>query len=94
VTTHSVHQEPVAPNLVTRQFNLEDHPHADQTSAAVITYIPTGEGWLYLAVLLDLASHRVVESTLSTRLTHSASVAPCITPTVACSTRPTPISSF
>jgi putative transposase len=69
VTTNSAHQEPVAPNLVARQFDLEDHPHADQTWAADITYIPTGEGWLYLAVLLDLASRRVVGWALRTRLT-------------------------
>jgi putative transposase len=69
VTTNSAHQEPVAPNLVARKFDLEDHPHADQTWAADITYIPTGEGWLYLAVLLDLASRRVVGWALGTRLT-------------------------
>jgi putative transposase len=68
VTTHSVHQEPVAPNLVARQFAIADHA-VDQTWAADITYIPTGEGWLYLAVLLDLASRRVVGWALRTRLT-------------------------
>jgi putative transposase len=68
VTTNSVHPEPVAPNLVARQFDIADHA-VDQTWAADITYIPTGEGWLYLAVLLDLASRRVVGWALSTRLT-------------------------
>jgi len=68
VTTNSAHQEPVAPNLVARQFDVADHA-VDQTWAADITYIPTGEGWLYLAVLLDLASRRVVGWALSTRLT-------------------------
>lgn len=68
VTTNSAHQEPVAPNLVARQFDVADHA-IDQTWAADITYIPTGEGWLYLAVLLDLASRRVVGWALNTRLT-------------------------
>ena len=68
VTTNSVHQEPVAANLVARQFDVADHA-VDQTWAADITYIPTGEGWLYLAVLLDLASRRVVGWALRTRLT-------------------------
>jgi putative transposase len=68
VTTNSVHPEPVAPNLVARQFDIADHA-VDQTWAADITYIPTSEGWLYLAVLLDLASRRVVGWALSTRLT-------------------------
>jgi putative transposase len=68
VTTNSAHQEPVAPNLVARQFDVADYA-VDQTWAADITYIPTGEGWLYLAVLLDLASRRVVGWALSTRLT-------------------------
>jgi putative transposase len=67
VTTNSAHQEPVAPNLVARQFDVADHA-VDQTWAADITYIPTGEGWLYLAVLLDLASRRVVGWALSTRI--------------------------
>lgn len=69
VTTNAAHQEPVAPNLVARQFDVGAHV-VDQTWAADITYIPTGEGWLYLAVLLDLASRRVVGWALRTRLTH------------------------
>jgi transposase InsO family protein len=73
VTTNSAHQEPVAPNLVARQFAIADHA-IDQTWAADITYIPTGEGWLYLAVLLDLASRRVVGWALNTRLTQELPV--------------------
>jgi putative transposase len=69
VTTDSAHQEPVAPNLVARQFDIADHPQVNRTWVADITYIPTGESWLYLAVLLDLASRRVVGWALSTRLT-------------------------
>ncbi len=68
VTTNSAHQEPIAPNLVARQFDVTAHA-VDQTWAADITYIPTSEGWLYLAVLLDLASRRIVGWALSTRIT-------------------------
>jgi putative transposase len=73
VTTHSAHSEPIAPNLVARQFDIADHA-IDQTWAADITYIPTGEGWLYLAVLLDLASRRVVGWALSTRINQELTV--------------------
>src|SRR5574338_658481 len=59
-TTQSNHEEPVAPNVVDRQFSLASNPIPDVTWAGDITYIPTREGWLYLAVLVDLASRRVV----------------------------------
>jgi transposase InsO family protein len=75
VTTQSNHQEPIAPNLVNQQFALEQHARVDQTWAADITYIPTGEGWLYLAVVLDLASRRVIGWALRTRLTQELALA-------------------
>jgi transposase InsO family protein len=56
-TTDSRHGRPVAPNVLDRQF-YPDRP--DATWTADITYIPTAEGWLYLAVVLDLFSRRVV----------------------------------
>lgn len=68
VTTQSQHRAPVALNLLARRFPVATHPHPDVTWAADITYIPTREGWLYLAVLLDLASRRVVGWALRTRL--------------------------
>jgi len=46
-----------APNLVARNFTA---PARDQLWLGDITYVPTGEGWLYLAVLLDACSRRVV----------------------------------
>ena len=56
-TTDSKHALPVAPNVLARQFN----PAApNQAYASDITYIRTGAGWLYLAVVLDLFSRRVV----------------------------------
>jgi putative transposase len=68
VTTQSSHRQPVAPNRLARRFEVAAHPMANQTWAADITYIPTGEGWLYLAVILDLASRRVVGWALRTSL--------------------------
>src|SRR4051794_6126816 len=56
-TTDSNHSFPVAANLLDRNFTAEK---PDQVWLADITYIPTGEGWLYLAVILDLFSRKVV----------------------------------
>jgi transposase InsO family protein len=56
-TTDSNHDLPVAENLLDRQF----HPEAaNQRWVADITYVPTGEGWLYLAAVEDLYSRRIV----------------------------------
>ena len=68
VTTQSRHRERVAGNLLARRFSIASHPHLDQTWAGDITYIPTREGWLYLAVVLDLASRRVIGWAVRTRL--------------------------
>jgi transposase InsO family protein len=56
-TTDSNHELPVADNLLDRQF---DPSGANETWLADITYIPTREGWLYLAAVEDLYSRRVV----------------------------------
>src|SRR5262245_15344351 len=50
VTTQSDHAEPVAPNVVNRHFAVEEQGQVNRTWVADITYIPTQEGWLYLAV--------------------------------------------
>jgi transposase InsO family protein len=75
VTTQSGHAQPIAPNVLDRQFSLECNPHPDRAWAADITYIPTREGWLYLAVILDLASRRVVGWALRTRLEQELALA-------------------
>jgi putative transposase len=59
-TTDSAHGDPVAPNTLARQFAVGTIPGRDRIWASDITYVPTREGWLYLAVILDLASRRVV----------------------------------
>lgn len=56
-TTDSNHSHPVAPNVLERDFS-PDQPNS--TWATDITYVWTGEGWLYLAVVLDLFSRMVV----------------------------------
>jgi putative transposase len=56
-TTDSSHALPVAPNLLDRKFKV-DRPNS--VWAGDITYVWTAAGWLYLAVLLDLYSRRVV----------------------------------
>jgi len=56
-TTDSRHPYPIAENSLDRQFQV-DQP--DTAWVADITYIATAEGWLYLAVILDLCTRRVV----------------------------------
>ncbi len=56
-TTDSRHDLPVAENLLDRQFEPET---PNQAWAADITYVWTGQGWLYLAVVMDLFSRRIV----------------------------------
>lgn len=65
VTTDSEHRLPVAENVLKRDF-LADAP--DRKWVTDITFIPTREGWLYLAVVLDLYSRRVVGWNTSSRL--------------------------
>ena len=65
VTTDSGHGLPVSPNLLNRDFEPE-RPNSVYVSD--ITYVWTSEGWLYLAVVIDLFSRLVVGWSLSTRM--------------------------
>lgn len=66
VTTDSKHNMPIAPNLLDRNFN----PSApNQVWTADITYLWTDEGWLYLAIVLDLFNREVVGWSLKPRMT-------------------------
>jgi len=56
-TTDSSHAYPMAPNQLDRRF---DQKLPNQAWAADITYVPTDEGWLYLASVIDLCSRRIV----------------------------------
>lgn len=65
VTTDSAHDKPIAPNVLARRvvgWQL------NQAWVADITYIATGEGWLYLACVMDLASRRIVGWSMSDRI--------------------------
>lgn len=57
VTTDSNHQDPIAPNRLNRNFKVEK---MNQAWVGDITYVSTKEGWLYLSVLIDLYSRRVI----------------------------------
>ncbi len=57
VTTQSDPSHPVADNLIKQDFSA---PSADRRWASDITYISTQQGWLYLAVIMDLYSRRIV----------------------------------
>lgn len=64
-TTDSNHRRPVAENLLNRDFRPA---RANQTWVADITYVPTDEGWRYLAAVLDLYSRKVVGWSMSTTI--------------------------
>jgi putative transposase len=64
-TTDSRHDLPVAANLLDRQF---EPAGPDQVWSADITYIPTSEGWLYLAVVEDLFSRKIVGWSMANHL--------------------------
>ena len=65
-TTQSNHRMPVAANALDRQFSV---PRPNRVWAGDITYVWTTEGWLYLAVILDLYSRAVIGWALEARLT-------------------------
>ena len=65
ITTNSNHSNPTAPNLLQRKFYF-DHPN--QAWVGDITYIPTGEGWLYLAIVKDLCTRKIVGYAFSSRI--------------------------
>lgn len=65
VTTNSKHSFPIASNVLNRDFQA-DRPN--QKWVADITYVPTDEGWLYLAGILDLFSRRIVGWEMSSHI--------------------------
>jgi len=72
-TTRRNAAHPVAPNRLNQHFQAT---RPDQVWLADITYVPTGEGWLYLAVVMDLFSRRVLgwamDAHMTEALTHRA----------------------
>ena len=64
-TTNSNHKQPVFENVLDRQVSASG---PDQAYVSDITYLWTQEGWLYLAVVIDLFSRRVVGWSMSYRM--------------------------
>lgn len=65
VTTNSKHKKPLFNNELNRQFKVES---PNRAYVSDITYVWTQEGWLYLAVVLDLYSRKVVGWSMSSRM--------------------------
>jgi putative transposase len=65
VTTNSNHKQPVFENVLEREFSAVK---PDQVYVSDITYLWTQEGWLYLAVFIDLYSRRVVGWSMGSRM--------------------------
>lgn len=68
LTTDSKHDLPISPNLLERNFDVTG---PNQVWVGDITYIPTNEGWLYLATVIDLFNRRVVGWSMSKRMKKS-----------------------
>lgn len=66
VTTDSEHTKPVFENILNRDFKTTD---VNQKWAGDITYVSTAQGWLYLAVIIDLHSRAVIGWSMSDRMT-------------------------
>jgi len=71
VTTKSKHSLPVAENLVKRKFRASG---PNRLWASDITYIWTGEGWLYLLAIMDVYSRQIVGWSMSNRLTQELAI--------------------
>lgn len=73
MTTDSNHNLPIAPNILNRDFYASS---PDEKYVGDITYIPTSEGWLYLATVIDLYSRKIVgwsmQDKLHTKLVNDA----------------------
>jgi len=65
-TTNSRHNLPVAENLLNREFTAE---RPNQKWVSDITYIPTDEGWLYVAAIMDLYGREVIGWAMGERMT-------------------------
>jgi putative transposase len=72
VTTDSRHAHPIAPNVLARDFSASA---PDQKWLADLTYVPTAEGWLYVALVLDVFSRKLVGWALSDSLAQDLTLA-------------------
>lgn len=72
-TTDSNHKYPIAPNILNQNFEVY---RMNQVWVSDITYIQTGEGWIYLTVIIDLFNRKVVGWAMSDNLTTEATIVP------------------
>jgi transposase InsO family protein len=72
VTTDSKHAHPVAPNVLERDFEATA---PNQKWLADLTYVPTDEGWLYLALILDLFSRKLIGWAMSATMPQELTLA-------------------
>ena len=70
-TTNSDHDQPIADNVLDQRF---EQTAPNRAWAGDITYVPTAEGWLYLAVVLDLYSRRVIGWAMADHLKASLAI--------------------
>lgn len=66
VATKRKHSDAIAFNLLNQSFNPVGH---NQVWAGDVAYLKTGEGWMYLAIMMDLYSHRIVDWHIDKRMT-------------------------
>ncbi|MEP6766966.1 MAG: IS3 family transposase [Gemmatimonadaceae bacterium] len=67
VTTDSAHADPIAPHKLRRDFAVGKQRAINRRWVSDVTYIPTRTGWLYLAIILDVTSRRIVGWATSAR---------------------------
>ena len=67
-TTDSGHSLPIAENIVSRTFDVQVIAAKNRIWSGDITYLQSREGWLYLAVVIDLASRRVISWSMDSRI--------------------------
>lgn len=75
-STNSNHAFPVAHNVLNQKYQVENVSGLNRVWAGDITYVPTAQGWFYLAVVLDLKSRKVIgwsmRDSLEQTLVHEA----------------------
>lgn len=70
-TTNSKHNYPVAENILNRDFYTE---HPCQKMVSDITYVPTDEGWVYVAAVMDLYGRKIVGISMGDRMTQDLTI--------------------
>jgi len=75
VTTQSDHNYPISANLLDGNFSVTS---LNEVWVSDITYIRTGEGWLYLTIMMDLYSRKIIGWSMSHRLTAALTVIPAL----------------